>query len=32
MTDLIFVPGEAAAFHGAGVEVALVVKLVARQA
>lgn len=32
MTNLIFVPSEAAAFHGAGVEVALVVKLEARQA
>lgn len=32
MTDLIFVPGEAAALHGAGVEVALVVKLEAGQA
>lgn len=31
-TDLIFVPGEAAALHGAGVEVALVVKLEAGQA
>lgn len=31
-TDLIFVPSEAAAFHGAGVEVALVVKLEAGQA
>lgn len=30
-TDLIFVPSEAAAFHGAGVEVALVVKLEAGQ-
>ena len=32
MTHLIFVPGEAAAFHGAGVEVALVVELEAGQA
>lgn len=32
MTDLIFVPGEAAALHGARVEVALVVELEARQA
>ena len=31
-TNLIFVPGEAAAFHGAGVEVALVVELEAGQA
>lgn len=31
-TDLIFVPSEAAALHGAGVEVALVVKLEAGQA
>lgn len=30
-TDLIFVSSEAAAFHGAGVEVALVVKLEAGQ-
>lgn len=30
-TDLIFVPGEAAALHGARVEVALVVKLEAGQ-
>lgn len=26
-TDLILVPGEAAALHGAGVEVALVIEL-----
>lgn len=32
MTHLILVPGEAAAFHGAGVEVALVVELEAGQA
>ncbi len=32
MTDLIFVSSEAAALHGAGVEVALVVKLEAGQA
>lgn len=32
MTDLIFVPGEAAALHGAGVEVSLVVELEAGQA
>ncbi len=32
MTNLIFVPSEAAALHGAGVEVALVVKLEAGQA
>lgn len=32
MTNLIFVPSKAAAFHGAGVEVALVVKLEAGQA
>lgn len=31
-TNLIFVPSEAAAFHGAGVEVALVVELEAGQA
>lgn len=32
LTHLIFVPSKAAAFHGAGVEVALVVKLEAGQA
>lgn len=32
LTDLVSVSGEAAALHGAGVEVALVVKLEARQA
>lgn len=32
VTDLVSVSGEAAALHGAGVEVALVVKLEARQA
>lgn len=32
VTNLIFVPSEAAAFHRAGVEVALVVKLEAGQA
>lgn len=31
-THLVFVPGEAAALHGAGVEVALVVELEAGQA
>lgn len=32
LTHLVFVSGEAAALHGAGVEVALVVELEARQA
>lgn len=32
LTDLILVPGEAAALHGAGVEVALVIELEAGEA